>query len=118
MENSQKMTPKEYEQLYLPKLNGQYEQATAWLKSNTLGARKSVASQEVTTIIGHLQEYEKHFLTYESLAQYLNNAGLPQMSKRLVDILDDIRNAIQTYQQLYQNALAMETWHFPVLPWF
>ncbi len=118
MESPQKMTPKEYEQLYLPKLNQQYEQATAWLKSNTLGARKNVASQEITTIIGHLQEYEKHFLTYESLCQSLDKAGLPQMSKRLAEILGDIRKAIQTYQQLHQNAIAMESWHFPVLPWF
>lgn len=112
MENSQKIIP-EYEQLYLPKLEGQYNQALTWLKSNNLGARKSVSSQEIAIIIGQLQEYERYFLTYESLAQYLNNAGLPQMSKMLVNILGDIRQAIQTYQQLHQNALAMENFPMP-----
>lgn len=112
MESSQKMTPKEYEQLYLPKLNQRYEQATAWLKSNTLGARKSVASQEIAAIIDQLQEYERYFLTYEYLVQYLDKAGLPQMSKRLAEILGDIRKAVHTYQQLYQNALAMESWQW------
>lgn len=112
------MTPNEYEQLYLPKLNVQSEQAEAWLKSNTLSARKSVASQDIAAIIGKLQEYERYFLTYEPLAQYLNKTGLPQMSKRLADILIDTRQSIQIYQQLYQNALAMENWHMPMPPFF
>ncbi len=118
MENSQKIIPKEYEQLYLPKLEEQHIRALAWLKSNSLGARKSVTSRDIATIIGQLQEYERYFLTYESLAKYLNNAGLPQMSRRLADILVDIRNATQTYRQLHQNALSMENWQLPMPPLF
>ena len=118
MENSQKIIPKEYEQLYLPKLEEQYTRASAWLKSNSLGMRKSVASQDIAIIMGQLQEYERYFLTYECLAKYLNKAGLPQMSRRLADILVDMRNAVQTYRQLHQNALSMENWQLPMPPLF
>lgn len=115
---SQKMTPGEYEQSYLPKLIKAYEQSTEWLRSNNINATKNVTSVYIAGIMGQLQEYEKYFLTYESLAKYLNNVGLPQMSKRLIDILVDIRSAIQTYRQLYQNAVSMENWQPPMPPFF
>lgn len=114
----QKMTPEEYERLYLPKLNKAYEQSTEWLRSNNISVTKNVTSTYIATVIEQLQEHEKYFLAYEYLAQYLNNAGLPQMSKRLADILADIRSAIQSYRQLYQNSLAMENWRPPMPPFF
>ena len=112
------MKPEEYEQLYLPKLIKAHEQSTEWLRSNNLNVTKNVTSINIARVIEQLQEYEKYFSTYESLAKYLNNAELPEMSKRVSDILADIRSAIRTYQQLYQNSLAMENWQPPMPPFF
>ena len=112
------MNPEEYEQLYLPKLEEEYKQSTEWLRSNSFNTRKYIpASKDVFGIITRLQEFEKHFLTYNSLAQYLDKRGLSSMSKRLYEILNDIRQARFEYQKLYQNALNIESFQLP-MPWF
>lgn len=107
-------TPKEYEESYLPRLIKEYDQSTEWLRLNGVGRVKNFTSIYIGTVINQLQENEKHFMTYESLAKYLNDAGLPSMINKLSVILTDIRSAIQTYQQIYQNALSMENWQPPM----
>jgi hypothetical protein len=113
-----KMTPKEYEQLFLPKLIKENEKSIEWLRSNSLSTTKNFSSGYIATVINQLKEYEKYFLTYESLSQYLAKADLPQMSKELANILLGISDTIKKYQQIYQDALAMENWRPPMPPFY
>lgn len=106
--NEKRLSPKEYEDSYLPKLNKEYNEAVAWLQSNRMEIKKNFTSQYIMAIINQLERYEKHFLTYEPLAEYLNKASLSQMSNSLTKILTDIRNALYHYRQIYQSALNNE----------
>jgi|SRR3989304_943568 len=115
---SKKMTPKEYEQLYLPRLIKENEKSIEWLRFNSLSTTKNFSSGYIATVINQLKEYEKYFLTYESLSKYLANAGLSRMSMELTNILFGIRDAIKKYQHTYQDALAVENWRPPMPPFF
>lgn len=102
-------TSEEYEQLYFPKLEEQNKRSISEIETFTANVRNCAAtSQEITEFINRLKEYEKYFLSYEQLAQYLSKAGRPQISKRLNEILNDTRGAIQIFQQMYQNTLNSE----------
>lgn len=96
-------TPEEYERIYLPMLE---EEDT--LNTANIGKSGAATSQQVASMIDYLQRCEKYFLTYGDMAQYLNQAGRPQMLKRLNEILKDIRNAIQITKKMYQDTLSAE----------
>ena len=100
-------TPQEYEQFYLPKLEEQNRKSTSEIENFSINIknRGTAYPQEILCMIDRLKEYEKHFLSYQSLAQYLDNVAKPKMLKRLNDILKDTRGAIQVFQQMYQNTL-------------
>jgi hypothetical protein len=57
--------------------------------------------RELASFLSELQEWQKTFLTYEPGARYLNDAGFPQLAGRLLEILKDIGQAMQSFFQAH-----------------
>lgn len=62
-----------------------------------------VSSHEILRLLNRLREYERYFLSCEPVAQYLNDVGKFTFSKKLNDILNDVRESIKIFQQSYQS---------------
>jgi hypothetical protein len=105
IETEKRKTPEEYEQSYLPTLEEQDNLCTSEVQNFCTNLDHIASHQEIMYIIGRVEEYKKYFLSYQSLANYLDNAGRPKMLKRLNEILKDSNSAIQIFQKMDQNLL-------------
>src|SRR5215470_2563091 len=99
--------PADYERLYLPKLEAQNQDALSYVAQMQACWTKDrpLSPQEIMLVLNYLQAADQNFLTYEPWAQYLKQAGLPQMSVRLEQIRADIQSAVGIYSQMYQSAV-------------
>lgn len=105
-EPEKRKTPEEYEKSYLPTLEEQDKLCTFEVQNFCTTIRDHIAThQEIIYIINRIEEYRKYFISYKSLANYLDNAGRPKMLKRLNEILKDTNDAIQIFQKMDQNVL-------------
>lgn len=103
-ETKKRKTPEEYEQSYLPTLEEQDKRCTSEVQ-NFCNKGHISTHEEIMYMIGRLDEYKKYFLSFQSLAKYLDDAGRPRMLKRLNEILKDTDGTIQIYRQMDQNIL-------------
>jgi hypothetical protein len=55
-----------------------------------------------------MHQWEDYFGSYQPISQYLLDAGLSQMSKRLLAITQELVRAIDIYNQMYKDRLACE----------
>lgn len=102
-ETEKRKTPEDYEQSYLPTLEEQDKLCTSEVQNFCTNLDHVATHQEIMYIIGRIEEYKKYFLSYQSLAKYLDNAGRPKMLKRLIEILKDSNDAIQIFQKMDKN---------------
>lgn len=93
-----------YEQLYLLNIESQNKISLSYVeKFCTYMKQNVVTSQDLKDIVNYLNLYEAYFMSYTPIAQRLDNIGKPQLSKRLDEILYDIRETSIIFKQLNTN---------------
>ncbi len=94
----------DYEQLYLLNIESQNKMAVSDIENFCVRIRqKSVTTQDLRDIINSLRTYDAYFLYYEPIAQRLDKLGKPQLSKRLNEILCDIRETSKIFKEMIEN---------------
>jgi hypothetical protein len=93
--------PADYERFYLSKLDREYQQLSA--PSDPPNYVPTL--QNVDARINLYKEWIQYFQTYELLAKYLADAGLPTLSERVRHMKKDVQGAIDIYLQIRQDML-------------
>lgn len=98
------LNPDDYEQLYLLNIESQNKMAVFDIENFCVRMRqKSVKTQDLRDMINSLNIYDTYFLSYEPIAQRLDKLGRPQLSKRLNEILYDIRETSKIFRWVVEN---------------
>lgn len=96
--------PYEYEELYLSNIESQNIMAISEVETFTDNMRNNVIrSQDISSIIYRLKEYEEYFLFYNHISEHFAISERPKISQKLDEILCDIRNTINIFQQVYKK---------------
>jgi len=98
-------SPEANERLYLNQLEIAYNEGLR--QANTFACMPR-SSLEIAAFINIMHQWEDYFGSYQPISQYLLDAGLSQMSKRLLAITQELERAIDIYNQMYKDRLACE----------
>jgi hypothetical protein len=93
--------PADYERTYLSKLEREYQQLSAPLDPPNYVP----TLQHVDARINLYDAWVQYFQTYERLAKYLADAGLPRLSERVTHMRKDVQGALDIYLQIRQDML-------------
>ena len=98
------LNPDDYEQLYLLNIESQNKMAIFDIENFCVRMRqKSVKTQDLRDMINSINVYDTYFLSYEPIARRLDKLGKPQLSKRLNEILCDIRETSKIFREVVEN---------------
>jgi hypothetical protein len=98
------LNPDDYEQLYLLNIESQNKMAILDIENFCVCMRqKSVKTQDLRDMINSLKMYDSYFLSYEPIARRLDKLGKPQLSKRLNEIICDIRETSKIFREVVGN---------------
>lgn len=108
MENEQ-LNLDAYEQLYLLNIESQIKMSTSYVENFcTLTSQHTATFQDLSSIIDLLTDYEEYFLSYEPIAQRLDKIGRIELSKKLGEILSDIRGTLTIFRDVRQKILGTD----------
>lgn len=101
--------PDIYEQLYLLNIESQNKMSISDIENFYTRMKQHIATyKDLLSIIDLLNIYEAYFLSYTPIVQRLDKIGKHQLSKRLDEILSDLREAIQIFQQMNKNIINID----------
>lgn len=108
MENEQ-LNLDAYEQLYLLNIESQNKMSTYHVENFCTHTSQHTATfQDLSSIIDLLTGYEEYFLSYEPIAQRLDKIGRTELSKKLGEILSDIRGTLTIFRGVRQKILGTD----------
>jgi len=104
-----KIKDDDYEKNQISNIESEYKKfKSEWTNHIANATNRFVTSQEIFGMLNRTKEYEKHFLSLENVAQYLDYKGRFTFSKKLKEIITDVREYIKTCSQVYQDRLDTE----------
>jgi DNA helicase IV len=102
----EKLDPDAYERLYLLNIESQNKALMIDIEDFCIRAKQHiVTSQDVLFITNLLRRYDAYFLSYLPIAKRLDQIGKQLLSKRLDEILYDIRETSTIFQNAYKKML-------------
>lgn len=104
MSENERLNPDAYEELYILNIESQNKILISDIENFCSRMKENVVTPEdLSAIIRYLKMYEGYFLSYISIVDRLDKIGKPQLSKRMNEILYDIRETITIFQGLQKN---------------
>jgi hypothetical protein len=100
--------PADYERQALSELDAASRQIHDYLAALHRILRP-LTPEEATAVVNYLQACEQNCQSYEPLAQYLAQSGLPRLSQRLAQERTDLGNAGRIYSGISQDAVRSRT---------
>lgn len=102
----EKLNPDAYEQLYLLNIENQRKMSISDIENFRVSMKQKVVTpQDLLSIINLFRTYEAYFLSYEPIVRRLDRIGKTRLSKRLDEILIDIRETLEIFKKPYQDML-------------
>lgn len=102
----EKRNPDMYEQLYLLNIESQNKKIIYDIENFCTCLKKhDTTTEDLLQIINLLRIYEDYFLSYVPIVRRLDEMGKTQLSKRLDEILSDVRETSTIFKQINPNML-------------
>jgi hypothetical protein len=83
--------------------NNQTQAALSAIASHA--ATTALTLQQITSAIGSIQRLESYCQSFEPVAQYLKQAGLPQVSETIEQLAADLRGGEKLYKDMWGEAV-------------
>lgn len=100
------INPDSYEQLCLLNIESQNKVLVSDIENFCMNIRRHVATyQDLLSMIDSLKKYETYFLCYKPFVQRLDKLERYQSSKRLEEVIDDIRKTLAIFEQIHIDML-------------
>ncbi len=109
LDNWLKRNDDNYEKNQISSIEDEYKKfKSEWKNHIAYATSHFVTTQEILGMLNRTKEYEKYFLSLENVAQYLDYKRRFAFSKKLNEIIKDVRDHIRTCSEVYQSKLDNE----------
>jgi hypothetical protein len=100
--------PQETESAWLTALEQENRKGLANVNTMTQKGRP-LAPEEIVAVLNYLHSVDQYFSSYMPTANALAQLNYPRLSSRLTEVQQDIHQAIETYGDMYRNAVNYRT---------